>query len=108
MTPLHISDPVLPHRDKRKKSKVMSGPMFVMVIAAVAGVPPIANRLVALDGTLHAHNDAIVSFIMLAAPVALIAFSLIGLWLMFGKRPPEKQAHAGDDSGFFRHTEGRP
>ena len=110
MTPLHISDPVLPHRRTRKKSGMMSGPIVVMIVAAMAGVPPIANRLVALDTTLHAHNDAIVSWLLAATPFLLIALAVFGLWAMFGGKGPAT-ANSGPqefDSGFYRQQEGRP
>lgn len=86
MIPQHVSDPVLPPRRKGKHSSFMSFPLAIILIASIAGFPPVSSRLMDLDRILHANNDRIVTCIIVVMPFALIAFALFGLTLMFGPR----------------------
>ena len=84
MTPLHISDPVLPKKQKRKAGSIISPPIVVILICAIAGIPPIMNRLLALDATVHANNDKIVFYLLATMPFLMVGVALLGLWMMFG------------------------
>ena len=84
MTPLHISDPVLPRRRKAKVGGIVSPPVVVILLCAIAGIPPVMSRLLALDSTLHANNDKIVFYLLATIPFLMVGVALLGLWMMFG------------------------
>ncbi len=80
-----ISDPVIP-RSRRGKAKgsslsFLSFPVVLMIFCAIGGLPVVSSRLWALDSTVHAHNDAIVSVLMAIAPYFLVAFAALGIFM---------------------------
>ena len=87
MSPLVVVDPVAPGRKGVSSTKRwMSFPVALMMICFVAALPPIAKALVALDASLHAHNDVIVTAILWIAPLALVALAIAGLVAMYRGR----------------------
>ncbi len=86
-----ITDPVIGNRrsgEKSKSTSFISFPVMLIMACAVCGLPPIATRLWAVDTTIHEHNDAIVSVIMLFAPYFLVALAALGLFMFIRAGQP--------------------
>lgn len=86
-----ITDPVIGNRRQGQKSKstnFISFPVILIMLCAVCGLPPVSARLWAMDTSIHAHNDAIVSVLMVIAPYFLVAFAALGLFVFIRAGQP--------------------
>ena len=83
----HVSDPV-PVTPRHRRGRVISMPIIVIILCAIAGLPPIASRLMSLDSTIHMNNDTIVSWLLVAMPFLCVLLAISGLYLVFKKPKP--------------------
>ncbi|HEY4354157.1 MAG TPA: hypothetical protein VGN16_00300 [Acidobacteriaceae bacterium] len=64
-------------------------PIIVIILCAIAGLPPIASRLLSIDSTVHTHNDTIVSWLLVGLPFLCVFLAICGLILLF-KKPKQR------------------
>jgi len=85
-----VSDPA-PISHRKRRGGIISMPIIVIILCAIAGLPPIASRLTSIDSTVHTHNDTIVSWLLVAMPFLCVFLAICGLILLFKK--PKQRAY---------------
>lgn len=93
-----VSDPA-PISTRQRRGGVISGPIIVIILCAIAGLPPVASHLTSFDSTIHTHNDAIVSWLLVAMPFLCVALAICGLFLLFKK--PKPRTRSEDDRDYL-------